>query len=88
MKISSLSNLQENFLCGICYSQVDPQNEPLECSVCRNHLYCKSCVDQYAETKTTHLECPYCNQPCKFVPVSKTIMDLLVKLPLDSALFN
>lgn len=87
LSTAAISALSEQFLCGICYSLVTPDKTPLECSVCRNQIFCTSCVLVYAESKqmTSQLECPYCNQKCKFLDVSIPILELLKLLPLAQA---
>ena len=87
-KISAftLNTLQEHFQCGICYSLVTPNKAPLECSNCRNQIFCTQCVEAYAESKqmTTQLECPYCNQKCKFLEVSEAILEILKLFPVTN----
>lgn len=42
--------------CGICFSVLTPFKHPLQCSTCRNHLFCRSCTQKLPNGK-----CSYCN---------------------------
>ena len=75
------ANFKDHFLCGICYNQVTKEKEPVECSVCRNQVYCLACLENWSQSKPQQslLECPYCSQVCKFVDVSHILLRLIIK---------
>ena len=81
--MNSYKCFMEMIQCGVCYQVLTTQNNPKQCKVCRNMLFCSGCATNLKN------DCGYCKQTTEFVEVDRNMMKLVsflsVKCP-NSAL--
>lgn len=71
------TELKEFLTCGICYMTATADREPVECASCRNQLFCLPCINNWVQHNHN---CPYCNQPTKFVDACQQVKDMIAAL--------
>lgn len=70
--VQSAQTFLQVIQCGICYGIVTIDKKPVQCSICRNVIFCYSC------SLSMKGSCGYCKSPeSKYIPVDANLLDLI-----------